>query len=449
MESNMEGALCQAEGLASHPLMDRWEAVLTALPSDLEASAGRYKALLRKRGIASAEDFLRLVLGYSVLDKPLAALGSWAVGQAITDMSAPGLYERLCQAHEWVGRILFQLLEQRRLCLPKGRTVQVEIRDATVISRPGSQGTDWRIHLNLDLGSMSIRGVELTDAQGGESLVRFSSAANRIVLADRIHAHRKGLTSLLEVNSAFAIRMTWQNLPLEDTQQQPWPVVDWLKTAFADPHTLFQEQTVALRTPQSVYPVRVCAMRLPQEAAEAAVRRARQQAQKNGHTPDERTLFAAQFVLVVTNLPLDQWSTQQVLELYRVRWQVELFFKRLKSILYLDHLRAKKAALAQTYLLGKLLAACLLDQLSHHFVQCLPEGFASCERPLSYWALVSLLWDHFQTLIRGPLSLDRLVADPAKLQRFLCSPPRKRKQQLAAALDRLQAIPAVLPDGLS
>jgi hypothetical protein len=449
MESNMEEAPCKAELRASDRLMENWEAVVAALPADLEASAVRYEALLRKRGIGCAVDLIHLVLGYSVLDKSLEALGSWAVSQAITDMSAPGLYERLCNANQWVGRVLFQFLEQRRLRLPKGRAVQVEIRDATVISRPGSKGTDWRIHLNLDLGSMSIRGVELTDAKGGESLVRFASEANRIVLADRIHANRKGLTSLLASNSWFAIRMTWQNLPLEDGQRQSWQVVDWLKTAFADPHTVFQEQRVYLRIDQRVEALRVCAVRLSKEAAEVAVRRAREQAKKNGHTPDERTLFAAQFILVVTNLPLDQWSTQQVLELYRVRWQVELFFKRLKSILDLDQLRAKKAPLAQTYLLGKLLAACLLDALTLHFVQCLPAGFASIERPLSYWALVSLLWEHFQNLIRGPLSLDRLTSDPTRFQRFLCPPPRKRQQQLAAALHRLQIVSAALPDALS
>lgn len=449
MESTIEGARDKAEGQAKDMLMDNWEAVVAVLPADLEVSAVRFEALLRKRGIGSAEDLLHLVLGYSVLDKPLEALGGWAMDQAITDMSAPGLYERLCHADQWIGRILVQFLEQRRLRLPKERGVQVEIRDATVISRPGSQGTDWRIHLNLDLRPMSIRGVELTDAKGGESLIRFPSEANRIVLADRIHAHRKGLTSLLEANSWFAIRMTWQNLPLEDAQQQNWHVVDWLKTAFADPQRMFQEQQVYLRTPKNVSPLRVCAVRLSKEAAELAIRRAREQAKKNGHTPDERTLFAAQFVLVVTNLPSDQWSTQQVLELYRVRWQVELFFKRLKSILCLDHLRAKKAPLAQTYLLGKLLAACLLDHLTHHFVQRLPEGFSSLERPLSYWALVSLLWDYFQSCIRGPLSLNRLVADPSNLQRFLCSPPRKRQQQLAAACAHIQSIPAASHYALS
>jgi hypothetical protein len=437
MESITRCSQDEADKQPDGELLDSWEAIVRALPKDYEKSAVTQEALLRRRGVQSAEDLLHLVFGYSVLDKSLKALGSWAMQQGIADISAAGLYQRLRDANQWVGRILFQILEQRRLDWPQGRAVSVDIRDATVISRPGSQGTDWRIHLSLDLGAMQIRGVELTDAKGGESLVRFDSGQDQIVLADRIHANRKGLASLLLVGASFAVRMTWQNLPLTDEQRQGWKVTEWLHNAFRDPQTVFQEQPAYLSINEQYYAVRVCAIRLPKEAAEKAVQRARKQAEKNGHTPDARTLLAAQFVLVVTNLAPDLWSTQQVFDLYRLRWQIELFFKRLKSILFLDHLRARKAQLAQTYLLGKLLAACLLDGISHHFIQRLPLGFHSLDRPLSPWSLTSQLWEQFQNLIRGPLSFEYLENHPIKFQRFLCCSPRKRKQQLAVAQRRL------------
>lgn len=441
MESIINDSQGKAGGQAIETLLNSWETLLQALPKDYAVSAVHYKALQRRRGIRNAEDLLHLALGYSVLDKSLNELGCWAMQQGVADISAPAIYERLKDAHRWIGRILFQFLEQRRLRLPKGQDVNVDIRDATVVCRPGSKGTDWRIHLSLDLGAMIIQGAELTDAKGGESLVRFAGAANRIVLADRIHATRNGLISLLQAGGRFAIRMTWQNLPLKDAQQQDWRVIDWLQNAFSDPKTVFQEHEANLYTTEQNYALRVCAVRLAKEAADLAVRRARKQVKKNGHTPDARTLFAAQFVLVVTNLAPELWSTEQVLDLYRVRWQIELFFKRLKSILFLDHLRAKKTDLAQTYLLTKLLAACLLDCLVHRFVQALPLGFATNTHPLSYWTLVSLLWGHFQNLIRGPLSLDHFFDNPEKSQRFLCNPPRKRKQQLASVRLRLISIP--------
>lgn len=452
MESNIEPQCGQSLTETMNELLKSREDICKALPADLTGSALRCEALRRRRGIESAEQLLWLALGYSVLDKSLNELGLWATEQGIAEISAPAIYERLCDAKQWLGWLLVQFLQQRRLKLPAGQSVNLEIRDATVVCRPGSQGTDWRIHLNLNLSRMCIDGAELTDAKGGETLVRFAGEAGRIVLADRIHATRKGLSSLLEQDSCFAIRMTWQNLPLEDEQQQAWRLIDWLRKAFSDPQTVLAEQRAYLRNGQQRYAVRICAVRLAKEAAEQAVKRARQQAQKNGHTPDERTLFAAQFVLVVTNLPVEIWNTQQVLALYRVRWQVELFFKRLKSLLFLDHLRARKPDLTQTYLLAKLLAACLLDTLAHQVLQRLPQGFSTCQRPLSFWTLTSILWEQFQSIIRGPLYLDGLVELLPKLQRFLCNAPRKRKQQLAAILHPLALTPAALlplPNGLS
>jgi hypothetical protein len=449
MESITNPKNSEVVSQAKEEILDQWEKIVASLPEDYEKSALTCGALLRKRGIHKAEDLVRLILGYSVLDKSLVDLGSWAVQQNIADISAPALYGRLKDAKEWLGRILFQFLEQRRLQLPPGRQVRVNIRDATVISRPGSKGTDWRIHLSLDLGTLRIEGVELTDAKGGESLVRFDGAIDQIVLADRIHATRNGLISQLKLGSSVAIRMAWQNLPLKDAQQQNWAVVDWLRKAFREPQTMFAEADVTLQAPDQVYALRVCAVRLPKEAAELAVQRARKKAQKNGHTPDERTLFAAQFIFVVTNLSRELWSTQQVLELYRMRWQIEIFFKRLKSILFLDHLRARKPALAQTYLLGKLLAACLLDQITYQFVQRLPLGFSTTERPLNYWSLTVQLWEQFQFLIRGPLNLYSMYENAEKLQRFLCTPPRKRKQMLASAHAMLTSLSCPPPNGLS
>lgn len=419
-------------------LWKAWAEVLAVLPTHWAEGALQYKALQRRRGIGSAEDLLHVGLGYSVLDKSLTALGSWAVGQGLANISAPALYEHLCAARPWFGWLLGQCLAQRQLHLPQAHAVSVVIRDATVISRPGSQGTDWRVHLALNLGDMRIEGIDLTDASGSERLERFASPAEQIVLADRAYAHQPGLGVLLASGARCVIRLTWSNLCLEDAQSQPWQVTDWLRQAFAAPQTQCQEQTVYLPGPHT--PVRVCAVRLAPEKAALAVQRARRQAEKKGHTPDARTLIMAQFVVVLTNLSAQVWTPRQVLDLYRVRWQVELFFKRLKSILYLDHLRARKPPLAQTYLLGKLLAACLLEGLTQRFVHPLPQGFSTTDRPLSQWALTALLWEQFQTIIRGPLRLETLLANPQHLQRFLCTPPRKRKQQLASVRSRLEVV---------
>ncbi|MBK8535232.1 MAG: transposase [Candidatus Competibacteraceae bacterium] len=105
------------------------------------------------------------------------------------------------------------------------------------------------------------------------------------------------------------------------------------------------------------------ALRLPPAQAAEARRRARANAAKKGRPPQARTLIFAEWVLIWTTLPPEIVSTATIMALYRVRWPIERVFKRLKSILNMDHLRARKdSPLAEVYLHGKLLYAWIVEK---------------------------------------------------------------------------------------
>ena len=176
---------------------------------------------------------------------------------------------------------------------------------------------------------------------------------------------------------------------------------------------------------------------LPEDKAAQARQRVRRNAQRKGRTPSEASLFAAGFVILVTNLPASTWNTHLVFQLYRIRWQVELLFKRLKSLLCLDGLRAKDPSLSKVYLMGKLLAALLLDGVTQAATLICPQWFASLDRPVSIWRLTTLFQDAFRSLIRGYVPLIQVFFLLPKLQRYLCLSPRKRRQQLVWARDLL------------
>ncbi|WP_420886124.1 transposase [Candidatus Contendibacter odensensis] len=90
---------------------------------------------------------------------------------------------------------------------------------------------------------------------------------------------------------------------------------------------------------------------------------ARANAAKKGRPPQARTLIFAEWVLIWTTLPPEIVSTATIMALYRVRWPIERVFKRLKSILNMDHLRARKdSPLAEVYLHGKLLYAWIVEK---------------------------------------------------------------------------------------
>lgn len=129
----------------------------------------------------------------------------------------------------WLGRIIGAWLQQRQSRLA-GQVGCVRLIDATTISQPGSQGTDWRLHAKFDLAAFSLTGVEITDAGGGETLERHAAQEGEINVADRGYAHRRGLGAIFAALAYIVVRITWQNLPLEQADGRKFDLIGWLRT---------------------------------------------------------------------------------------------------------------------------------------------------------------------------------------------------------------------------
>jgi hypothetical protein len=121
--------------------------------------------------------------------------------------------------------------------------------------------------------------------------------------------------------------------------------------------------------------------------------------------------------------------------------QVEMLFKRLKGLFHLEGLRAQDPALAQAYLLGKILGVLLVDALVHRTTQGVAAWFTSLDRPVSRWRLTAFLWEALRHRVLGTVSWEALWEQLPRLQRFLCDAPRKRRQQLARGRFFLNTVP--------
>ena len=353
-------------------LENEWGCVLSLLPSDLDASAAAKLALVRRREIKSASDLLRLAFAYALCDFSLDQTAAWAALRGIGKLSSPAVYKRLCQAETWLGSLVLQWLREHGLTaqLPP---LNVRVVDATVISGPGSKGTDWRVHLGLDLAHARISSIELTGPEGGETLLRHQIEPGQIALADRGYGHREGVASVLERKAHVVVRIGCHNFPLETTSRQPVKLPAWLEILNVGE---IGDWPVQFEARNQVWPVRLIALRKTQAAAEQEQARLRHEATRKGRQPDPDSLRAAHFAILVTDLNASQLSAVEALELYRLRWQIEMCFKRLKGIVHLDHLRAQTPALARAYLYAKLLGALVVDELCQRALALSPWGYA-------------------------------------------------------------------------
>src|SRR5205085_714594 len=97
-------------------------------------------------------------------------------------------------------------------------------------------------------------------------------------------------------------------------------------------------------------------------------------AKKRGKQPDPRSLEAAKYILLLTSLPADAFPPADILALYRFRWQIELAFKRFKSLAGLDMLPAKKPELARAWIYARLIVAIIAEQIAGQVPDSSPSG---------------------------------------------------------------------------
>ena len=348
-----------------------WPYVLDLLPSDLEESAVSKLAMVRKRGITSAADLLRLCLAYACCDFSLRQVASQAALLGTASISDVAVMKRLQKAGDWLGYLVVRFLQERGLAAPDA-PFRVRVVDATTVSEPGSQGTDWRLHVGLDLARQQISSVELTGPAEGETFRRHTVAPGEIVLGDRGYAHRRGLAHILAQQAHVVVRFSGQNLPLQTRQGHPLDPLVVLQTL--QPGEI-GDWPVQFESDAQTYPMRLVALRKSAAAAAQEERRMRRDASRKSRRVSAKALQAAHFVYLLTDLGADEAPADQVLELYRLRWQIEIVFKRLKSLLHLDHLRAKNPELARAYLYAKILGALLVEELACSSLSFFPWGY--------------------------------------------------------------------------
>jgi len=327
-------------------------------------------ALRRARDIPDAESLLRVLLMHVVNGYSLAETAARA-SQLGMKLSAVAVFKRLRASEEW----LRWLAEQQRSRHPvavesQGRPVRLV--DATTVSEPGSTGTNWRIHYVVNLANLQCDFFELTDVEGGETLRRIPVNAGDIIMGDRIYATPVGVAHVKAVHADILMRLNRRSLPVFDAGGKVLELPRLFRKLTAGE---IQQWHATVKHPDGgAVPGRVIALKRSEEATRHARHRLEVNASKKQKKVSPQSWEAAQYFFVWTTLA-DQFLAPEVLELYRLRWQIELAFKRMKSILGLGHLPKKDPVSARAWLHGKIFASLLVERMVEAADRFSPWGY--------------------------------------------------------------------------
>jgi hypothetical protein len=322
---------------------------------------------------------------------------------------------------------------------------RVILIDATRLKEPGGCGDDWRVHLGYDVVAGRLLDVRVSDRHTAEGLTLFALQAGDIVVADRGYCRRTQLAYALGSGAQVVVRLAVHQVPLLDEQAAPFELLAWLKEQGSGQH----QRVVAFEHEGHRFAGRLIACALPEPAAERARAKERKKAAKQQRHLKEDTLSLCGWFLLWTNLPASAWSDEQVLTLYRARWQIELLIKRLKQLLKLAQLRGKTALTNEATLLALLVAWALvqsevasaremLTQASQQWEQahCQVAGITSCQPPatvcvpmVSSWTITALCVQTLRQFVQGCWTFARLQVCRPFLLRYLSDCRRRPHQE--------------------
>ena len=358
-------------------LREDWRILLALFPASWQELGRSTGAVRRLRGFDSLENLLRTLLLHVGWGWSLRETAVQAKLAGIAEVSDVTLLNRLRQAEDWLRQLCQLLWKENGVDLqPDLQHRPVRLVDATTVKEPGKTGSQWRIHYSLRLPSLECDHFELTPTRGkntGEKLGRFRFHPGELVIADAGYSHPAGIAAVVRQQADVCVRLNPTQLPLWDKQGDAFSLLQAVKKLTRAGDTA--EWRVWVAAGEQRIGGRICAVRKSEEAIERAQRKLTRKQQQGKIKATAKTREYASYILVFTTLTSRQATTRQVLACYRLRWQIELTFKRLKSLAHLGHVPKHDDQSSRAWLYGKLFVALLSQKLARIGSAISPWGY--------------------------------------------------------------------------
>jgi hypothetical protein len=355
-----------------------WNLLSSFFPSGWLRLARQSGALKGLRQDKSAEDLLRVLLlhlgcGYSMRETVVRAKEA-----NLADLSDVALLKRLRKSKNWLYQLCCALFAERGFgsAVPSQRILR--LIDATVVQEPGKTGGLWRIHYSFQWPAMVCDFFEITACKGkgtGETLRHYPLRVGEYVLADRGYCQASGIHFATSKGAFLTVRLNPQSIRLQEQDGSDFELLSRLES-IKETGQLGVWKLWIPRQGHHSLAARLCVIRKSKAAIALAQKKVRRKARKNGSQQlQPETLIYAQYVMVLSTFPEKDFSSDQILQCYRYRWQIELVFKRFKQIAQVGHLPKYHDESAKAWLYGKLFVALLTEKLIEQARAISPWGY--------------------------------------------------------------------------
>jgi hypothetical protein len=364
--------------IETNPMEEDWELLVSMMPRRWRELARETRALKGLRQDKGEANYLRTLLlhlgcGYSLRETVARAREA-----RLANLSDVALLKRLRKSKDWLQALCRELFEEQARGTRPAAEGALRMIDATLIQEPGPTGSCWRVHYSLRWPQLTCDYFKLTPAQGegsGESLTHFPVQEGEHLLADRGYSNYHSLRHVADHGAWVTVRLNPQGVRLLGPTGGSFALGGHLRGLRKSGQVGCWPVQISSATGQSPVAGRLCVLRKSRAAMAKAQAKARQNASRDSRQVSAETLLYAQYVLVFTTTPAELFTAEEILEIYRLRWQIELVFKRFKQIAQLGHLPKEDEESSQAWLYGKLFVALLTERLIQEAESVSPWGY--------------------------------------------------------------------------
>jgi hypothetical protein len=345
--------------------MDSKKSIIDMLPKGWAEKAYELHAITRGRHIKTPEDLIKLVLTYAMDG------GSYGITSAVTrltdengGLNKNAVYKRIQGCVPWLRWLCENICRHAgNVCdkpawLKGKRVVAIDATDEGV---RGQVGAKFRLHYAVDLFTFEPVEMQQTTAKEGETLTRFNNLRTEdLILADRAYCSLRGMNALLAHGCDYILRYRANAFNLYDEHKNRVYLPDLLADLQEG-----EAKSLMLRyyADGQYLPIRLCALRKTAQAETDGLKQLKRSnaGEYRGKVSPLQQAFN-RYVIVATSIG-ETIPAETIMATYRLRWEVEMTFKRLKSIFGYDEVLTRKTQPSMAWFYAKLLVAALSESL--------------------------------------------------------------------------------------
>ena len=335
--------------------------LLKYLLYNYEQAAKSSGAMKRVREIKSASDLMLLCLLYLYKGLSLVEVCVYAAVENIAEISNVNFMKRFARCGAWFREIALNLDFAEKTGYKKPslfEAFRILAVDASDIIAKGALKLEYHLHYAYDIFNMRTVEYKFTGSKVGETLLNFTGfKSGDIVLADRMYGTITSILHCIESGADYIFRLKHKAFLLYDRAGKEINLNEKLSEASESKSIDF---TAYFKKGKRFVPVRICAVKKDAAAIEKNKIRYQKLESRRQRKFSDESKFMGNYIVIATSLS-PNISSSDILELYRYRWQIELFFKRAKSLLQLGNLPNKKEENILAWLDGKMLCALLIE----------------------------------------------------------------------------------------